>query len=92
MSAVLAFKSAANDSDYAVDQTQGTGLFSEYMLMELVLEVVRNSTDPQGRLADLFDRVNTRARRGGNISDKNSVMTQFRKHAETFFLMAGKHV
>ena len=92
MSAVLAFKSAANDSNYAVDQAQGTGLFGEYMLMELVLEVVRNSTDPQGRLAELFDRVNTRARRGGHTMEKTSVMTQFRKHAETFFLMAGKNV
>jgi hypothetical protein len=92
VSAVLAFKSAANDSNYAVDQSQGSGLFGEYMLMELVLEVVRNSTDPQGRLAELFDRVNTRARGGGLAMEKNSVMTQFRKHAETFFLMAGKNV
>ena len=92
MSAVVAFKTAANDSNYFVDQSQGNGLFGEYMLMELVLEVVRNSSDPQGRLAELFDRVNTRARRGGLATEKNSVMAQFRKHAETFFLMAGKHV
>ena len=42
MSAVVAFKSAANDSNYVVDQTQATGLFGEYMLMELVLEVARD--------------------------------------------------
>lgn len=92
MSAVVAFKSAANDSNYSVDQSHASGLFGEFMLMELVLEVARNSTDPQGRLAELFDRVNTRARRGGIATEKNSVLMQFRKHAETFFLMAGKHV
>lgn len=92
MSAVVAFKPAANDSNHIVDQNRATGLFGEYMLMELVLEVARNSTDPQGRLAELFDRVNTRARRGGLATESNSVMMQFRKHAETFFIMAGKHV
>ena len=92
MSAVVAFKSAANESDYSVDRGQAAGLFGEYMLMELVLEVVRNSTDPQGRLAELFDRVNVRARRGGIATEKNSVMLQFRKHAETFFLKAGHNV
>ncbi len=92
MSAVVAFKSAANESNYSVDHNQANGLFGEYILMELVLEVARNSTDPQGRLAELFDRVNTRARRGGIATEKNSVMMQFRKHAETFFLKAGKHV
>lgn len=92
MSAVLAFKSAANDSNYGVDHSQAAGMFGEYVLMELVLEVARNSKDPQGCLAELFDRVNVRARRGGVATEKSSVLMQFRKHAETFFVMAGKNV
>jgi len=92
VSAAVAFKSAANDSNYEIDQNQASGLFGEYMLMELVLELARSSKDPQGRLAELFDRVNTRARRGGVATPQSSLLMQFRKHAETFFIMAGKNV
>lgn len=89
---LLAFKSAANDSQHDVDLDRASGLFSQYMLMEMVLEVARTSPDPQGRLAELFDRVTTRARRGGAIAENNSVMMQFRKHAESFFVLAGRNV
>jgi len=88
----LAIKRPANDSCPAVDEAQASGLFSEYMLMELVLEVARSSHDPQGRLADLFDRIAARARRGGIAAEHNSVMMQFRKRAENFFVLAGKNV
>lgn len=87
----LAFK-PANDSCPSIDGDQAGSLFGEYMLMELVLEVARSSQDPQGRLAELYDRITTRARRGGIATEQNSVMIQFRKHAESFFLQAGKHV
>ena len=49
-----------------------------------------SSADPHGRLAGLFDRISTRAR-AGLTADKSSVM-QFRKHAETLFMMAAKNV
>ena len=88
---LLAFNSAAN-GNHAEDTGNVGNLFGEYVLMELVLEVARSSQDPQGRLAELFDRITTRARRGGVVTEKNSAMTQFRKHAETFFIMAGKNV
>lgn len=88
---LLAFSAAAN-SNQAEGSGDAASLFGEYMLMELVLEVARSSQDPQGRLAELFDRITTRARRGGVVTEKNSTMTQFRKHAETFFIMAGKNV
>lgn len=89
---LLAFSPAANDSNVAVDETAAVQLFGEYMLMELVLEVARSSQDPQGRLAELFDRITTRARRGGIATQQNSVMMQFLKHAESFFVLAGKNV
>ena len=88
----LAVRVPANDSSSAVDEAQASGLFSEYMLMELVLEVARSSHDPQGRLAELFDRIAARARRGGIATEQNSVMLQFRKRAENFFVLAGKNV
>jgi hypothetical protein len=88
---LLAFKSPANSNSLAVDDSVA-GTFGEYMLMELVLDVARNSKDPHGRLAELFDRITTRARRGGVAPEKSAVMMQFRKHAENFFLMAGKNV
>ena len=88
---ILAFDTAANNN-YTKDQGNAEGLFGEYMLMELVLEVARSSQDPQGRLAELFDRITTRARRGGVFTDKNTTMMQFRKHAESFFVLAGKNV
>lgn len=87
---VLAFKSPANELSYADEQTTVAGMFGEYMLMELVLEVARNSSDPHSRLADLFDRISTRARVGSHA--KGALMAQFRKHAETFFMMAAKNV
>ena len=88
---LIAFNSAAN-GNCAADQGYGAGLFGEYLLAELVLDVARSSQDPQGRLAELFDRMTTRARSGGIATEKDSAMTQFRKHAETFFIMAGKNV
>lgn len=87
---VLAFRPAANDYSTAGEQPSAAGMFGEYMLMELVLEVARSSQDPHGRLAEMFDRITTRARAGG--VDKQSVMAQFRKHAESFFMLAAKNV
>jgi len=87
---VLAFRSAANDASNEVEQPSAAGMFSEYMLMELVLEVARSSHDPHGRLAEMFDRITARARAGG--VDRQSVMTQFRRHAESFFMLAAKNV
>lgn len=89
---LLAFKSAANNSNLAADSSQAAGLFGEYMLMELVLEVARSSKDPQARLAELFDRITTRARSGSVAGERSSAMMQFRKHAEDFFVLAGKNV
>lgn len=88
---LLAFKSPANGNSNALDSS-AADMFGEYMLMELVLEVARNSQDPHGRLAEMFDRITTRVRRGGIVAEKTAAMAQFRKHAESFFLLAGKNV
>lgn len=89
---LLAFKTPAAVGHEPTDANTAAGLFGEYMLMELVLEVARSSNDPHGRLAELFDRVSLRAQRGCVATDKNSVLMQFRRHAEHFFVMAGKNV
>lgn len=89
---LLAFSPAAGNSNAPAHHGDVAGAFSEYMLMELVLEVARSSQDPQGRLAELFDRITTRARRGGIAAGKNAMMAQFHKHAQSFFILAGKNV
>ena len=87
---VLAFKPAANDFDDRADQAPAATMFGEYMLMELVLELARSSRDPHGRLAELFDRITARARSGGIGGQPD--LAQFRKHAESFFMLAAKNV
>lgn len=87
---VLALKPAANDFDERGNQVSGADMFGEYVLMELVLEVARSSSDPHGRLAELFDRITTRARSGGVGSQPS--MAQFRRHAESFFMLAARNL
>lgn len=87
---VLAFKPAANDFDDRGDLGSAAAMFGENMLMELVLELARSSRDPHGRLAELFDRITTRARSGGVGNQPD--LAQFRKHAERFFLLAARNV
>lgn len=87
---VFAFKPPVAIGDSTVGPSSAEGLFGEYMLMELVLEVARSSNDPHGRLAELFDRINLRADSGG--MGKGAMLAQFRKHAETFFIKAAKNV
>jgi hypothetical protein len=87
---VLAFQTSVQGCGSTCELQQVGGLFDEHRLMELVRGFTDRSCEPRGRLAEFFARI-THPSRTSLTMDKPFAV-EFRKHAETFFLMETKNV
>ena len=69
----------------ALGQLQAFDMANSYILMEIARDLARASPDPHKYLAEMFERISSRADQGQIEGESDPVVAQFRDSIAQFF-------